>query len=65
MGRQLLRDADPFWPPHVQSKGRQVGVYVCRFKIAAGARSDAGQTVHPRDPKLAAIDAKILAKYLA
>ena len=64
LGRQLLRDADPFWPPSVEHKGKRLGVYVCRFKMSGDQEDDANEDIYARDIQVTPLDAGVLAKYL-
>jgi len=45
LGWHLAHGSDEFWPPYVDFKGRQVGVYVCRVNIGAGIEGDDAREV--------------------
>jgi len=60
LGRKLLLDAAPFWPPYAGKKGREVGVYVCRFEIGPEGKAGVGQAVRVRNFKVVGIDEKVL-----
>jgi transcriptional regulator with XRE-family HTH domain len=64
LGRQLLRDPKPFWPPYYTWKCKQLGIYVCRFGMEATVLPDAGEVIHANDLKIERIDGRILQRYL-
>ena len=33
MATKVVRDTGPFWPPYYKSRGREVGVYICKFDM--------------------------------
>lgn len=40
IGKRLLQSDDGFWPPTATSRGKQVGVYICRFSWLKDAKVD-------------------------
>jgi len=40
VGEQLLQDADAFWPPQVETRGKRVGIYICRLEMLEGGGQD-------------------------
>jgi hypothetical protein len=65
MGRHLLREAEPFWPPYVKSKGKEIGIYICRFAMEAETLTDSGEVVNAKNFKTMRLDGKTLTSYLA
>ncbi len=64
LGRQLLADPAPFWPGYAQSKGRDVGVYVCQFTMEAQNSPEGAEIIRTKDFEVIPIDKKILERYL-
>jgi hypothetical protein len=50
LGWHLVHSGDDFWPPYVEFKGKQVGVYVCRFKIGTGGAAAGDAADAPEKP---------------
>ena len=45
IGREMLEQADDFWPPSVKVNGKEVGVFVCRFTFKPNTQT--GNSVGP------------------
>ncbi len=64
LGRELVKDCSPFWGKEVKSKGRAIGVYVCRFELTEQIVPDRGEAIAAKDMTVVALDAKVLRQYL-
>ncbi len=64
LGRELVRDCEPFWGHEVDAHGRLVGVYVCRFNLAERVIPDQGEVTEARDFEVIPLDKRILTRYL-
>lgn len=65
MGKHLLQEPEPFWPPCVKSKGKEIGIYICRFTMRSETLPDSGEVISAKNLKTLRLDAKVLAGYLA
>ena len=64
LGRRIVEDADPFWEPYLKIRDREIGVYVCTFKMKEDDLTDAGKVVRPRDFHVTPLEEKILRTFL-
>lgn len=64
LGRQLLEDPTPFWPPYARLKGRQVGVYICQFTMEAQNSPEGAEMIRAKEFKVIPMDKAILESYL-
>lgn len=64
VGDQFILNMDRFWPPPVKFKGKQIGVYICRFDFAERTRTTKAGTVQVKKFDIISLGQKILRKYL-
>lgn len=58
----VLRTSE-FWPPHFACRGKEIGVYICKFTLKEGPGKDPRPRFQIRDVKIVPLDPKILRKY--
>lgn len=63
LGRYLMQNVTPFWPPYAEKGGRKIGVYVCKI-IYPPSAEEPGEPGEAKDVEVVPIDAAILTKYL-
>ena len=63
MGRYLTINASEFWPPYAEHKGRELGVYVCHFKLSQES-NDPNAKAYAQSMEVIPIEQKVLTKYM-
>lgn len=61
---QFVIRKDEFWPPYVEVRGREVGIYVCKFKLLEPKDKIIEGTIETTDCKPIRLSEGILKKYL-
>ena len=64
LGREFRRNADWFWPPYVEHRGKLVGVYVCKFETIPDSAGDAADVAHAERCSITPIDTGVLDRHL-
>jgi len=63
VGNQFFQNKDRFWPPPVQFKGKQIGVYICRFDFAERTRTTKAEAVQVKKSDIISLDENIMRKF--
>ena len=64
MATEVVRKPQPFWPPYFHWQGRELGVYICKFKFSPDDSRDAHDVCLAKPTDIVPLDAKVLARYL-
>lgn len=64
IGTYLIHNADSFWPPYAQVKGKQIGVYVCKFEFVDDLDEE-GETLSAKNFEIIPIEERILRQSLS
>jgi len=64
VGEQLILDKGHFWPPSIKVKGKQIGIYICRFDFTGSQSIKGTEEVQVKKTDIISLDEKILKKYL-
>ena len=66
LSRQLLRPqgADRFWPPYIEKNGKQMGVFICRFKMKSETTPEGGEIVRPTHFGIVTLDERVIERCL-
>ena len=64
LGRYLMHNVMPFWPPYAEKGGRKIGVYVCKITYEPQSSDKPDEPGEAKDVVVVPIDAAILTKYL-
>lgn len=65
LGRQIILKEHLFWPPYLEHKGKEIGVFICRLDFPAKSYlSGQEDFISTESCEIKKISAKILQKYL-
>lgn len=65
LGAYLVGDgAEDFWPPHAESRGKQIGVYICQAIVQEESSQEKHDSKTKRNVKVTPLSKEVLEKYL-
>ena len=63
MATTIVQNAQVFWPPNYQWRGKSLGVYVCKF-LASGRKAEVHRGQHLRLADIVALEDSVLAEFI-